>query len=282
VAEQVDDPLIGTSVGDYRVESVLGIGGMGRVYRAVGSDGTPVALKLVKFDLAGDQIFRRRFDREVRIALRVNHPNVVPVLDAGEHDGVPYLVQKLIGSGTLEERLKSGGPLDLETAVPLCTQVAGGLDAVYAAGLVHRDVKPANILLDEDGAAHITDFGLSKDLQGSVLTRPGQALGSMDYMAPEQIRGDAVTAATDVYALGCVMQEALTGSPPFASRTGMHVLWALLQDDPPDVTEERPELGADVAAVIRRALEKNPTKRPQTAGEFAREFQAAASAQSTP
>jgi len=281
VTEPFDDPVVGTAVGDYQVESVLGIGGMGRVYRATGPDGTPVALKLVKADLAGDQIFRRRFDREARIAVRVTHPNVVPVLDTGDHDGVPYLVQKLIGNGTLEDLLRAKGPLDLTTVVPLCTQVASGLDAVYAGGLVHRDVKPANILLDEQGTAYITDFGLTKDLQGSVLTRPGQALGSMDYMAPEQIRGDAVTAATDVYALGCVIFECLTGSPPFASRTGMHVLWAHLQDEPPDLLVERPDLSPEVVAVIRSALEKSPMKRPQTAGEFARELQAAASLQST-
>src|SRR4051812_41900792 len=284
MAEAPDDPLLGTSVGDYRIESILGIGGMGRVYRAIAPDGTPVALKLVKIDLAGDQIFRRRFDREVRIALRVTHPNVVPFVDAGEEDGIPFLVQKLITQGTLEDRLRSQGPFDVEATVRLAVEVAAGLDAVFAAGLVHRDVKPANILLDEEGTAHITDFGLSKDLQGSVLTRPGQALGSMDYMAPEQIRGDAVTAATDVYALGCVMFEALTGAPPFASRTGMHVLWAHLQDDPPDLAQERPDLPPAVVAVIRRALEKSPVKRPQTAGEFARDFQeaAAAPAQSTP
>ena len=277
MSEPIDDPLLGTDVERYRIESVLGIGGMGRVYKATGPDG-PVALKLVKADLAGDQIFRRRFAREVRIALRVNHPNVVPVLDAGEHNGIPFLVQRLITSGTLEDRLKATGPLELQYATRVCADVASGLDAVYAAGLVHRDVKPANILLDDDGGAHITDFGLSKDLQGSVLTRPGQALGSMDYMAPEQIRGDAVTAATDVYALGCVMQESLTGAPPFATRTGMHVLWAHLQDEPPDIAEERPELAGEVSQAVRHALDKNPTKRPQTAGEFAREFQAAASA----
>src|SRR3954447_14322202 len=232
---------------------------MGRVYRANSADGTPVALKLVKVDLAGDQIFRKRFDREVRIALRVTHPNVVPVIDAGDHDGVPYLVQTLITSGTLEDRLKAKGPLSLELAVPLRIQVAGGLDAVYAAGLVHRDVKPANILLDEEGTAHITDFGLSKDLQGSVLTRPGQALGSMDYMAPEQIRGDAVTAATDVYDLACVVHECLAGAPPFADRSGMHVLWAHLQDDPPDLAELRPEIPPAVADAVRAGLTKDPT-----------------------
>src|SRR3954453_7715612 len=257
---------------------------MGRVYRANSADGTPVALKLVKVDLAGGQIFRRRFDREVRIALRVTHPNVVPVLGAGEHDGVPYLIQVLITSGTLEDRLRAQGPLNLDLAVPLCTQVASGLDAVYAAGLVHRDVKPANILLDEEGTAYITDFGLTKDLQGSVLTRPGQALGSMDYMAPEQIRGDQVTAATDVYALACVVFECLTGKPPFADRSGMHVLWAHLQDDPPPLAEARPDLPPAVGEAVAHGLVKPPAQRPQTAGAFARELQAAApdSVQSTP
>src|SRR3954447_9151199 len=158
MAEASDDPLLGTNVGEYRIDAVLGIGGMGRVYRAVGSDGTPVALKLVKIDLAGDQIFRRRFDREVRIALRVAHPNVVPFVAAGEHEGIPYLVQKLIEEGTLEDRLRAQGPLSVDDTVGIAVQVAAGLDAVFAAGLVHRDVKPANILLDADGTAHITDF----------------------------------------------------------------------------------------------------------------------------
>jgi len=280
VSEPGDDPLIGTRFGDYQVEAILGVGGMGRVYRAISPDGTPVALKLVKIDLAGDQIFRRRFDREVRIALRVTHPNVVPFVDAGEQDGIPFLVQKLIEQGTLEDRLRSQGPLDIETTVRLAVDVGAGLDAVFAQGLVHRDVKPANILLDDSGRAHITDFGLSKDLQGSVLTRPGQALGSMDYMAPEQIRGDAVTAATDVYALACVIHECLAGAPPFADRSGMHVLWAHLQDDPPDLKELRPDIPPAVADVVRAGLTKDPNRRPQTAGEFGQMLQAAA--QSTP
>jgi serine/threonine-protein kinase len=265
-----EDERLGTTVGGYRIESILGVGGMGRVYRAVGDDGVAVALKLVKADLAKDPTFLRRFDREVRIARTIVHPHVIPVLDAGEHEGAPYLVQRLIERGTLEERLQASGPLDLTTAVRMCSQVASGLDALNEAGMIHRDVKPANILLDEEGNAYITDFGLSKDTRGTVLTRPGQALGSLDYMAPEQIRAEDVSAATDVYALGCVLCECLSGAPPFADRTGMHVLWAHLQDDPPDPCAGRADLPPEVRTVILSALEKNPTRRPQSPGEFAR------------
>jgi serine/threonine-protein kinase len=250
---------------------------MGRVYRATGPDGVPIALKLVKQDLANDQIFRRRFEREVRIARTIVHPHVIPVLDAGEHEGLPYLVQTLIEQGTLDERLREHGPLDLATTSRICTQVASGLDALCDAGLVHRDVKPANILLDENGDAYITDFGLSKDTRGTVLTRPGQALGSLDYMAPEQIRAEAVSAATDVYALACVLCECLSGAPPFADRTGMHVLWAHLQDDPPDPCAGRSDLPPQVSEIILGALHKNPTRRPQTPGELARMLEEVAS-----
>ncbi|MDX6675773.1 MAG: hypothetical protein QOH11_3191 [Solirubrobacteraceae bacterium] len=264
------DEHVGHSIGPYRVESLLGVGGMGRVYKAVNPEGDEVALKLVKADLASDEIFRRRFDREVRIARTVVHLHVVPVIDSGEHEGIPYMAQKYVGNGTLEDLVKREQSLDLDTAVKICNQVAAGLDALCAAGLVHRDVKPANILLDADGTAFITDFGLAKDSQGSVLTRPGQALGSLDYMAPEQIRGEPVTAASDVYALGCVMYECLIGAPPFADRQGMRVLWAHLQDDPANPCDRRADLPPAVGELILRALDKEPQNRPQTAGEFAR------------
>jgi serine/threonine protein kinase len=249
---------------------------MGRVYSAVGPDGGRVALKLVKADLATDDIFRRRFEREVRIARTVVHPNVVPVVDAGDHEGIPYMAQRYVGNGSLEDRLRKQSPLDLETVVTVCGQVAGGLDALCASGLVHRDVKPANILLDEDEIAYITDFGLAKDSQASVLTRPGQALGSLDYMAPEQIRGEEVGAASDVYALGCVMYECLSGAPPFADRQGMRVLWAHLQDEPVTLATKRTDLPPEISDVVMRALDKDPANRPETAGEFARMFRAAA------
>ncbi len=264
------DPLIGQSVGSYKVEALLGIGGMGRVYRAIGSDGEPVALKLVRSDIAEDGIFRKRFEREARIAQQVKNPHVVPVLDTGEHEGVPYLSQRFIEGGSLEEKLKQGGPLDVPTALQICAQVADGLDALFAGGMVHRDVKPANVLLDMQGTALITDFGLAKDNQGTNLTRPGQALGSMDYMSPEQIRGEDVTAATDVYALGCVMCECLSGTPPFADRKGMRVLWAQLQDEPPDPTTGLADVAPALGPAILRALEKDIAKRPQSAGEYAR------------
>jgi serine/threonine protein kinase len=258
----------GQSCGPYRVESLLGEGGMGYVYRATGPSGETVALKLVKGEIASDSVFRRRFEREARTAARVGHQNVVPVLETGEHMGIPWMAQQFIGGGSLEERIKRDGQLELGFVLDVCTQVADGLDAMHAVGLIHRDVKPANILLGEGDKAYITDFGLMKDRDASVLTRAGQALGSMDYMAPEQIRGDEVTAQTDVYALGCVVYECLVGRPPFADRQGMRILWAHLQEEPPDPRAARPELSDDVRWALLRALEKEPERRPETATAY--------------
>jgi serine/threonine protein kinase len=260
------------------INGVLGVGGMGTVYQAVGPDGEQVALKLIKGDLARDDIFRRRFAREARIARRVEHPHIVPVLDTGEYEGRPYLIQRFIEAGTLADRIKEQGKVPVETTLQVCQQIAPGLDALHMAGLIHRDVKPANILLDQRGKAYITDFGLAKDSQGSVLTRPGQALGSVDYMAPEQIRSEDVSAATDVYALSCVVYECLCGAPPFADRQGMRVLWAHLQDPPVNPRVKRPDLPPELAAAIMRALEKNPSQRPPSASEFARELETAVEA----
>ena len=262
------DDVIGDQVGAWQIESLIAEGGMGRVYRARSADGEQVALKLVKPELARDSVFRRRFEREASIAQRIAHPHVVPVLDTGEHEGVPYLAQRLMSGGSLDEKLKQEGQLEVDVALRICREVASGLDALHAAQLYHRDVKPANILLDETETAYITDFGLAKDSQGSLLTRPGQTLGSVDYMAPEQIRSDEISGATDVYALGCVLFECLSGSPPFADRQGMRVLWAHLQDAPPDPAEARPGLPPAMAAALLRALEKEPSARPASASEF--------------
>ena len=269
------DNRVGEKVGPYTIESTLGVGGMGYVYLATGPDGEKVALKLVKADLARDDVFRRRFEREARIAQQISHPNVVPVSDRGEHDGVPYLAQRYIAGGNLADLVEKEGQLELGVICAAAEQVAAGLDALHAEGLFHRDIKPANILLDEAGTAYITDFGLAKDTQGSLLTKPGQALGSLDYMAPEQIRSEEITPAADVYGLGCVIYECLCGAPPFADRQGMRVLWAHLQDPPANPSDRRSDLPGEVSASVLKALEKDPAARPQSASEFARDLRAA-------
>jgi serine/threonine protein kinase len=263
------EPKQGDSVGRWRLEGMLGEGGMGRVFRATDANGSRAAVKIVKAELARDQIFRRRFEREAKVAQRVDHPHVVPVIETGEHEGLPYLAQVFIDGGSLEDRIKREGRLPLADAVRICTAIASGLDALHVEGLIHRDVKPANILLDDAGTPFIADFGLAKDRDASVLTKAGQALGSMDYMAPEQIRGEEVSAQTDVYALGCVLFECLTGKPPFADRQGMRILWAHLQEDPPDLMSERDDLPPDVSWALSRALQKEPEERPPTATAYA-------------
>jgi serine/threonine-protein kinase len=269
VAVSNQEPKQGDAVGRWRLGDQLGEGGMGRVFRGTDADGNQAAVKIVKAALASDKVFRRRFEREAKVAQRVNHPHVVPVIEAGEVEGLPYLAQVFIAGGSLEDRIEREGRLPLADSVRICTAVASGLDALHTEGLIHRDVKPANILLDESGTPFIADFGLAKDRDASVLTQAGQALGSMDYMSPEQIRGEEVSAQSDVYGLGCVLFECLAGKPPFADRQGMRILWAHLQDDPPDLLEQRDDVPADVAWALTRALQKEPEQRPPTATAYA-------------
>ncbi len=249
---------------------------MARVYKAVGPDGETVALKLVRAELAVEDMFRKRFAREVQTATRIDHPHVVPVLESGVHEGVPYMAQPLITGGSLQDKLKSDGRLELELAVTLLLQMAKGVGALHEHGMIHRDLKPANILLDGDGHVFVADFGLAKDPQASMLTKPGQSVGSLDYMSPEQIRGEQVTPAADVYSLGCVMFECLVGRPPFGDRQGMQILWAHLQQEPPDPRDERDDLPKDLTWAVNRALEKEPEDRPETATAYARMVQVAA------
>jgi serine/threonine-protein kinase len=247
---------------------------MSSVFATTDSDGRRLALKLIKEDYAWDETFRRRFNREVRIAQTIVNPHVVPVLDTGEDSGLPYLVTPFIEGGSLADRLRRDGPLAVAAAVRICGDVADGLEALWAAGMVHRDIKPANLLLDRDGVARITDFGLAKDSQGTRLTRPGSRMGSMDYMAPEQIRGEEVTPATDMYALGCVTFECLAGRPPFAHREGMQVLLAHLQEDPPDIG--RDDIPPELGEALKAALRKQPAERPRSSLEYARSLAIAA------
>jgi serine/threonine protein kinase len=261
------EPRPGDSVGPYRITRLIGRGRMGVVFEGVADGGEPVAIKVVTTELSQDEVFVRRFKREVAAAQKISHSNVVPVLASGDEGGLPYLVQQLIPGGSLQDRIAAAGRLDLATTLRLLRGPAEGIDALHAGGLVHRDIKPGNILLDGD-TAFVTDFGLAKDSQASNLTRPGQALGSLDYMAPEQIRGEEVSAATDIYALGCVVQECLLGAPPFGGRPSMRVLFAHLQEPPPDLSEQRRDVPAAVARAINRALEKEPEDRPPSASGY--------------
>lgn len=266
------DAFAGLAVGE-----LLGEGGMGRVFKASAPDGQTVALKVLRTELSADEGFRKRFEREATVATRVDHAHVVKTIAAGEHEGVLYLTQEFISGGSLDETLEREGTLELERAVQVCLEVGAGLDAMHAAGLVHRDVKPHNIMLDDAGRAYIADFGLAKDREAStVLTRLGQAMGSLDYMAPEQIRGVEVDGRADVYALGCVMYECLTGKAPFADRKGMQVMWAHLRDEPRDPGEVRGDLPASVGWAMLKGLAKDAGERPPTATAFARMLQMAA------
>ena len=261
------EPRPGDSVGPYRITRVIGRGRMGIVFEAVADGEEPVAVKVVTTELTQDEVFLRRFRREVAAAQKIEHANVVPVLAHGDEGGLPYLVQRLIPGGSLAERIAAEGTMGLQSTLSLLEGAAAGIDALHAGGLVHRDIKPANILLDGD-KAYVSDFGLAKDSQASNLTRPGQALGSLDYMAPEQIRGEDVSPATDIYALGCVFVECLTGKPPFGGRPSMRVLFAHLQDPPPDLAELRPDLSTDVARAVARAMEKEAVDRPASASGY--------------
>lgn len=272
------DPGPGETIGAYTIESQLGEGGMGRVFKAVGPGGQPVAIKIVKETMGGEQVFLKRFRREAEIAQRIQHPNVVAVVDTGDHDGLPWAAQRFVDGGSLDDRLVRSGVLDLNQVIAIFKPVAAGLDVLHANGLVHRDLKPGNILVDERGHPFIADFGLAKDHQhqGTVLTQPGQALGSMDYMAPEQIRGEEVTAATDVYALACMLFELLTGQPPFGDQVGMRIMWSHLQDAPPHPSHLRPDLPRAVGDALLEGLEKDPDDRPQSASELVALIEAAA------
>ena len=278
---RMPDP--GETFADHEVGELLGEGGMGKVFKASHPESGTVALKVLRIELGDDEGFRRRFEREAEMARRVQHAHVVKTLDAGEHEGILYLTQEFIPGGSLDERLEREQMLDLEFAVQVCLEVAAGLDAMHAEGLVHRDIKPHNIMLDTDGNAYIADFGLAKDREAStVLTRLGQAMGSLDYMAPEQIRGVEVDARADVYALGCVMYECLVGKPPFADRKGMQVMWAHLRDEAPNPCDARSELPDSVGWTITMAMAKEPGDRPPTATAYARMLQMAAGSQEAP
>jgi serine/threonine protein kinase len=267
----VADALIGASFAGYRIDELVGRGGMGVVYRATDvALERSVALKLLAPDLARDESFRRRFATESKVAASLDHPNVIPIYHAGEHDGVLYLAMRFVRGEDLRLRLQREGLLEPAFAAQLVAQVGAALDAAHEAGLVHRDVKPANVLLDGHDHAYLTDFGLTKRLASETAeTRTGQILGTLDYIAPEQIRGEALGPFTDVYALACMTVHLLTGEAPFTVGTEEGKLWAHLSAPPPRPSERVPGLPLAVDAVLARAMAKDPALRYETAGELA-------------
>ena len=262
------------TVAGYRIEAVAGRGGMGVVYRArqLALDRV-VALKLIAPELSGDEAFRTRFARESRIAASLDHPNVIPVYEAGEDGDRLFIAMRYVDGTDLGRMLAEDGALEPALAAELVAQAASALDAAHAHGLVHRDVKPANLLVTGDLPArphvYLTDFGLARrDGSTGGLTTTGQWMGTPDYAAPEQIDGYDLDARSDVYALGCVLFAALTGTPPFGDRPRMAKAAAHLQDQPPTLRSRRPSVPLALEPVVARALAKRPEERYQSAGEL--------------
>jgi predicted Ser/Thr protein kinase len=268
----------GTHFGAYRIESVAGQGGMGVVYKAmqIGLD-RAVAIKAITPAFAHDEEFRARFQRESKLAASIEHPNVIPVYEAGEYDGTLFLAMRFVDGTDLKSLLTREGRLEPLRAARFVAQIAAALDAAHAAGLVHRDVKPANALLASQDHVYLTDFGLTKRAaSGSAMTKTGQMVGTVDYVAPEQVEGGAVDARTDVYSLACVFFHLLTGHVPFDKPTEMAKLFAHVHEDPPRPSEMVPGIPGAVDDVIWRGMAKDPTKRYLSAGDLGRAALAAA------
>ena len=272
----------GDEFAGYRIERRLGRGGMGILYLAIepGLD-RRVALKLIAPEAAADPVFARRFAEESRIAASIEHPNVVPIYAAGEEAGVPFIAMRYVAGADLARRLTREGRLSPQAAVDLIAQIGNGLDAIHAAGLIHRDVKPANVLLSGgDGADHayITDFGVARNAATqSGLTQTGRFVGTLDYVAPEQISGGAIDARVDVYALGCLLFKLLTGEVPYPREGEAARLYAHLNDPPPAPSLYVPEVSMALDDVVVRAMSKQPGDRYPSAGDLGRAATAALS-----
>jgi serine/threonine protein kinase len=261
----------GATFAGYEVESVVGSGGVGILYRArqLRLD-RPVALKLVEPEVAADPVVRERLRRETRTVAALDHPNIAPLYEAGEEEGTVYIVTRWVEGIELGELIRRERTLDPARAVRLAVQIADALELAHGKGLVHRDVKPTNVIVTEEDHLYLTDFGLAKRAgSASGLTGANQMLGTVDYVAPESIEGNEPEARGDVYALGCVLYEMLTGTAPFANEAGgMAKMWAQLNADPPSLRQQRSDVPEALEAVVMQALAKRPRDRP-TAPEFA-------------
>nr|MBA3884066.1 serine/threonine protein kinase [Chthoniobacterales bacterium] len=283
----VDDPdaLIGQHLGSYRVDAVLGAGGMGVVYLAYDERlGRKVGLKLLPRSLLANEGRFERMKREARTASALNHPNIMTIHEVGEVDGTHYIATEFIGGTTLRERMTEG-PLPPNEALDIGIQVARALCVAHEAGIVHRDVKPENIMLRPDGYVKVLDFGIAKFTQQETLaartapgvppaTQQGMLLGTTRYMSPEQARGQTVDARSDLWSLGVVLYEMLAGDPPFDGKTPTDVMAAILLNNPQPVEQRTPSVPPTLQRVVDRSLRKNPAERYQTAEEMLSELRA--------
>jgi serine/threonine-protein kinase len=268
----VSAPVV--SAGRYRLERPLGHGGMATVYLARDTElDRPVAVKLLAESLAGDAVFRKRLLREARLAARLSHPNVVSVYDVGEtEDGRPYVVMECVDGLTLADVLRERGRLPADEAVGLAVQACRGLAHAHAAGLVHRDVKPQNLLLREDGTLKVADFAIARAAETTALTQVGTVLGTAAYLSPEQAAGEEVTPATDVYALGAVLYELLTGRPPYVADSLPDLAAKQAEGAIEPLAELVPEVPRRVEDAVMRSLARNPAYRPASATALAQEL----------
>ena len=266
----------GTRLGRYRIESVLGQGQMGVVYRARADDESVVALKVLKPELARDDTYRRRFRREGDVAARLDHPNLVAVLDRGRERGLLFLVSPYVDGETLSARLATRR-LEPRALARIVADIGAGLDHLHRHGLVHRDVKPSNVLVDAAGRALLTDFGVARGQAHSVLTAAGRVVGTADYLAPEVIRGERAGPAADLYSLGCLAYEAAVGRPPFRDRPTLgEVCVAHLREPPSPPRSLRPDLSPAFSDALLTVLAKDPAARPRTGAAYGRLLRAAA------
>ena len=261
-------------VGTYELGPLLATGTVGEVYRARHRDtGAPAVVKFLQVETAREPELQRRFVREVAIAEKLNHPNIVRHLDCGLDDDRIYFAMELVECGTLKDVLARRGRLPWREVVECAVQICAALDHAHAMGVIHRDLKPANLFLSEDGRVKVGDFGLARDLNRSRLTLEGQTVGTCRYMPPEQITGDAdLTGAADLYALGCVMYQSLAGRPPYDGNTIIEIFEAHLYTDATPLADLVPDCPADVADLVTRLLAKDPLERPTSAADVRAEL----------
>jgi len=279
-----EDTRVGTELAGYQIEGVIGRGGMSVVYLAEHVRlGRKVALKVLAPELAGSERFHDRFLRESKLAASIDHPNIVPIYDADESEGVLYIAMRYVEGSDLKQAIRDQGRLEPLRTSTIVDQIASALDAAHARGLVHRDVKPANVLLTPDDHVYVSDFGLTKRaVSVSGLTETGQLIGTIDYVAPEQIKGDPVDHRADVYSLGCLLFESLTGHAPYPRDLEVGVLWAHVETPPPSLTQERPDLPPEVDDVVALAMAKDPAERTAVAGDVAAGFRSALGLEAPP